>query len=416
MWRVVDELPIDLMPTSTSSTASRSSSHRRREPRAREIGVIALVPDHWGTQWQSRHFMLTRLARYFQIVWVNPARPWREVVGELKSRRSGEPYRNLPSGFTVYDPGWLPKLYRPAWAGKWLFRQRLLGARKILTKKGCRQIVLYLWRPELQEALNLVDFDLSCYHIDDEYSFSEVDVPLAESEARLIEQVDQVFIHSPALLEKKGRINPRTRFVPNGVDYAMLAQVHPEPADLAAIPRPRIGYSGWVKKTLDWNLLEHLAKRHVNWSFVFVGQSKDDEQTRSAIALLSRYRNVHFLGAKSTSELAAYPGYFDVCIMPYSLTDYAKYGYPLKVHEYLAAGKPTVGARMRTLQDFESVVLLARTTDEWSAALLKALDDGMDSQTRRERRQAVARGHDWQILSAKVAATIRAALRQRQKK
>jgi hypothetical protein len=45
--------------------------------------------------------------------------------------------------------------------------------------------------------------DLSCYHIVDEYSFSTTEQPLDQVEVELIRRVDQVFIHSPALLEKK---------------------------------------------------------------------------------------------------------------------------------------------------------------------------------------------------------------------
>jgi len=37
-----------------------------------EVGVLALVPDTWGGPWQPRHHVLTRLAKIFPVVWVNP--------------------------------------------------------------------------------------------------------------------------------------------------------------------------------------------------------------------------------------------------------------------------------------------------------------------------------------------------------
>ena len=43
-----------------------------------DIGVIALVPDYWGGPWMPRHYVLTRLARYFHVVWVDPPREWRD--------------------------------------------------------------------------------------------------------------------------------------------------------------------------------------------------------------------------------------------------------------------------------------------------------------------------------------------------
>jgi UDP-galactopyranose mutase len=239
--------------------------------------VLALVPDEWDGQWQPRHHILTRLARYFHVVWVNPARYWREKTGVATVTVS--PISETTPGFKVYNPErWLPKIYRPQWLGRFTIRQRLQRARQVLLRYGCKQIVLYLWRPEFGSALENVAFDLSCYHIDDEYSFSETEAPISQPERQLLAAVDQVFIHSPALMEKKGWINQNTAFVPNGVDYEAFASLVPEPDDVAAIPRPRIGYSGWIKKALDWPLLLKLSRQHPEWSFVFVGEAMTEKR------------------------------------------------------------------------------------------------------------------------------------------
>jgi glycosyltransferase involved in cell wall biosynthesis len=253
-----------------------------------------------------------------------------------------------------------------------------------------------------------VPFDVSCYHIDDEYSWSEVDSPISARESRLIAAVNQVFIHSPALLEKKGSINPCTTFVPNGVDYSAFATPVPEPADLVSIPRPRIGYTGYLKPQLDLRLLGGLAARHPTWSFVLVGARRPE--IAAELAELARHPNVHLLGAKSVDELAAYPQHFDVCIMPYVADGYTKFIYPLKLHEYLASGRPTVGSRIRSLEDFANVVALATTADEWSAVITEALSPNERGSRRRAERQAVACRHDWDILVARIAQAISARL------
>jgi len=337
----------------------------KKSPLMERVGVLAMVPDEWGDQWQSRHHLLTRLARYFHVVWINPAQGWREVVKGETHLRASTLLSQQPPGFQVYDERWLPKLYRPYWLAQFTGEQRLRRARRLLLKRGCKKIVLYIWRPEFDRALETVEFDLCCYHVDDEYSFSDSEVPITDRERRLIAAVDRVFIHSPGLMEKKGWVNPKTTFVPNGVDYEAYSRPQPEPPDIAAIPHPRIGYSGWIKKTLDWPLLLQLARSHPEWSFVFVGEAKMDFETSDAIKDMCALRNSHFLGRKSTQELVAYPQHFDVCIMPYRLNDYANYGYPLKLQEYLASGRPTIGSRMRTLEDFANVVPLPNTFDGW---------------------------------------------------
>jgi glycosyltransferase involved in cell wall biosynthesis len=289
---------------------------------------------------------------------------------------------------------------------EWTERERLRRARQMLLDRGCRKTVLYLWRPEFASALDLIDYDLSCYHIDDEYSFSDIEQPLDPLEAKVISRVDQVFIHSPALLEKKGKLNPQTLFVPNGVDYRAYSTSHPEPEDLARVPHPRIGYVGRLKEQLDWSLLVNLAERHRQWSFVMVGPHQNFNRQLSLLQKFSDLPNVYFLGAKPVGALPAYSRHLDVCMLCYALTDYTKFIYPLKLHEYLATGRPVVGSPIRSLQEFSHVVKLAQTTEEWSIALTEALSVSACSAPQVEARQSVARRHDWDKLVAIIARTM----------
>lgn len=382
----------------------------RKQPLLPDVGVIALVPDAWDDLWQPRHHVLSRLSHYFNVVWMEPGKNWFEI---LRDRRTDAvPKSGLaiggnaapPPGMIAYPAEiWLPKLHRWDWLDSVLLNQRLKRARSFLTRRGCQKIILYVWRPIFERALDSGPFDLSCYHIDDEYSFSAVDVPLDKSEKRLIDEVDQVFVHSHGLLEKKGGINPHTEFIPNGVDYEAYARPVPEPADLTAIPHPRVGYTGFIKRHLDWPVLTRLSREHPEWSFVFVGPQSPHRDIVTAIDRLRKQNNVHFLGPKSTEVLASYPQHFDVCIMPYQANDYTKYVYPLKLHEYLASGRPTVGTRIRTLTEFSNVVALANTSEQWAAAIKNSLSPEANSADRVAARQRVAQRHDWQGLVTQIA-------------
>ena len=369
--------------------------------------MLALVPDHWQLQWQPRHQVMTRLARYFPVVWINPAEEWHRSLSfrQLLARREQTPVAE--QGFVVHTPSpFLPELYSPRWMAQLAFRKRLESARELLLRRGCKKVILYVWRPQFGAALQCIPHDLSCYHIDDEYSFSTVDRPIPEEERQLIKGADLVFIHSPGLLEKKGNINPHTFFAPNGVDFDAYSRPVPAPADIAEIPHPRIGYSGHIKKQLDWRLIGELTARHPEWSFVFVGAPNAHPEIGAYIEELSKRRNVRFLGGKTAQELANYPQHFDVCVMPYARDDYTKYIYPLKLHEYLASGRPVVGTRIVSLQAFSDVVELAESDDQWSSALGRALRPEAHAAEERAKRQAVARKHDWVILVRNIATAI----------
>ncbi len=381
----------------------------QHEPLLPEVGVLALVPDEWGTWWQPRHQVLVRLARYFRVLWVEPQNHWRQVLVALKSPPKRETEAALPPGFRIFRQT-LPEVYRSRPINGWLRRQSLLRAANILRRSGCKKLILYLWRPEFQFALKDVPSDVSCYHIDDEYSFSSADLPTSQTESALIGSVDQVFIHSPALLEKKGRINPKTLHVPNGVDYDFYSRPRILPEDLARIPWPRVGYAGWIKSQLDLSLLVELARNHSGLSFVFVGGLMHEEIIGEDVRKLAALPNVSFLGAKSTEDMANYPPHFDVCIMPYKLDGYTRYIYPLKLHEYLATGRPTVGTGIRSLQDFRKIVTLADTYDEWVAALREGLSSEANTEERRAARQSVAQQHDWTVLVHRIAHVLAARL------
>ena len=101
---------------------------------------------------------------------------------------------------------------------------------------------------------------------------------------------------------------------------------------------------GLIKKQLDLQLLDALARRHPTWSFVFVGPRRHEDKVGTLIQRLADLPNVHFLGEKPVSELPSYTQHIDVCTLCYKVDDYTKFIYPLKLHESLASGQPGVGA------------------------------------------------------------------------
>jgi hypothetical protein len=324
-----------------------------------------------------------------------------------KARADASDESAMPD-FKVYRHGaWLPKLFKPHCLARWTDKLRVRQAKQMLLDRGCETVVLYLWRPTFTSALDMISHDLSCYHIDDEYSFSTVERPIDKDEAELLKRVGQVFIHSPALWEKKSRMNPHSLFVPNGVDYAQFAETRVEPDDLKQISHPRMGYIGVIQSTVNWALMEHLVMRHREWSFVFIGpRGFLEPEDQAHVNQLGRFPNAHFLGGKPVQALGAYAQHMSVCMMPYKLNSYTKFIYPLKLHEYLASGRPAVGSPIRSLQDYGHVLTLATTYEEWSQALKISLDQARSHPSLVEQRRAVARSHDWSVLVQRIAGAI----------
>ena len=105
--------------------------------------------------------------------------------------------------------------------------------------------------------------------------------------------------------------------------------------------------------------------------------------------------NVHFLGAKPVDAIANYLIYMDVNLMFYRLAEasWIMSGYPLKLHEYLAAGRPVVSADVPSVRPFSHVVQIANGPDEWQLAIEVALSQG--GRGSRQDRMAVAADNSW---------------------
>ena len=157
-------------------------------------------------------------------------------------------------------------------------------------------------------------------------------------EAELLRGADLVLTGGAQLYEAKRSSHPNVHCFPSSVDVAHFgaARCHPtEPADQAAIGRPRFGYCGVIDERLDLGLVAVAAAKHPDWHFVMVGPVvKIDPATLPTAA------NIHYLGMKTYDELPAYLAGWDVAIMPFAHNEATRYISPTKTPEYLAAGRP----------------------------------------------------------------------------
>lgn len=376
------------------------------------VGVLAMVPDSWGGPWMPRHQILLRLSKHFPVVWVDQVMPWQSHLRRAESRPQLDE-RDLAQGdgenFSIYFSGkFLGQYYRPRWLAQWVRARRIRQAIRMLKIRGCEKIVLYLWRPEFNYAMEAYDWAMTLYHIDDEYSFKETDEGMSVQERAVIENSDHVIVHSNALMANKGQINSNTSLIPNGVDFYAYAHEQAEPVDLAPIPRPRLGYVGVVKKQLDLALLIALARARPDLSLVIVGPIMKNHAIEAELQSLRAMDNVWFLGNKSPHDLPAYTQHLDIGLLPYRVNDYTNSIYPLKLHEYLATGISVLSTPIETALALSDTIEIADGFEAWSAAITALLASRSESSSEsKARRQAVAKAHDWNALTNRVADLIR---------
>ena len=264
----------------------------------------------------------------------------------------------------------------------------------------------FLPTPLVRDVIRDIDPAISVYYCIDDFSSSSHGArKITRSEEQLCSEVDLVFVTSEKLRQKAARFSDRVTLFPFGVSYMKFEQVRlaPDqiPADLAALPRPIVGYVGGIHQWIDMEMLAHVARRMPEATFALVGPLQMDVSAADV-------PNVHFLGRKAHDDIPRYVKGFDVGIVPYLLSEYTANVYPTKLNEYLAMGIPVVATDLPEIRRFNQEhgpsVTIAKDADQFVAALRTVLRPSTDQE--KASRIEVAKENSWQARIAQMSALI----------
>jgi glycosyltransferase involved in cell wall biosynthesis len=261
-----------------------------------------------------------------------------------------------------------------------------------------RPRILWLYDPTAFELVGRAGEDLTVYDVVDDYAEQAGPdtrrrrfVAAADEAAASRSQV--VFATTTGLYEREVQRNPETYLVRNGADFAHFSHVNGTAPEVRALAAPVVGFIGnLTAEKVDFDLLEAAARVRPEWSFVLVGPPAGD--ARDALDRLGALDNVRVLGFRPYDELPPYVSGFSVGVIPYRATAYTKNCSPLKVFEYLAAGKAVVASGVPELGGMEPDVTLANGAEEFVAAIESAFTDSSPEAV--ARRRALAEKNTWE--------------------
>ena len=309
-----------------------------------------------------------------------------------------QPPRKVRDRLWVWSPVAVPlQGYPPARALNRLMLRS--GLRFWIFLLGLKRPLLWTYNPLTSLLLNLNAFSSVVYHCVDEIK-AQPGMPMAlleVAEPDLVRRSKAVFVTSPELFRTKSAWNAHTHYLPNVADFDHFGKARDPrtqvPDDLRSIRPPRLGFIGAISGyKVNFNLLQHVAEKHPEWSIVMIGKVGEGDPSTDPSAL-HRAPNIHLLGPRAYTELPSYLKGLDVALLPNLVNDYTTAMFPMKFFEYLAAGIPVVSTPLDSLREFSSCVEIAGSPDDFVAAAERVLE-GKTAPL--EQRLALAREHTYE--------------------
>lgn len=288
--------------------------------------IVFVTMSMWDEPHRGRHHFANALADHNTVVWIDRPFYWKD-----KSARVG--LEHIERGLHVLHPGRTPLPYRLDHKLNWGNRSRLKLLIRTLKSAGFDRQPDIIWIYDYKAANFARHFRGRCiriYFCNDyfgEYAYEKY-------EPGLCAEVDHVFCTSPALRDRLVGFNPNCTFLPHGVWLPAA------PVEYRRKPHPEnIGYVGTLRQDLDLVFLNRVLDE-TDLRLVMAGPVTEclPEQKRGYEQLLAHPR-VDYLGNLKQDQIPAALADIDICTVPYKL-DQRQFMFPLKLFDYLAAGKP----------------------------------------------------------------------------
>ncbi len=350
--------------------------------------VIIFSSDDWSSGLKSsKYHVAVGLSRHNRVLFVNSiglrnpsasARDLKRIWHKLASFFRG--YQTINPNLFVFTPIVVP-FHGSRWAralNRWILVASLRVLQWVLRLP---RPVLLVFSPNFHEVLGQLGESATVYYcIDELKGYREVDSRMFDAMERSLQQKsDCIVACSQELVDKKRAVHPHVYYLPHGVDWALFRQTldrdEPLPADIAQLPRPIIGFYGFISDDwIDFELLNEMARAHPEWSIVLIGRTKQD------LGTVLRHPNIHFLGVRPFESLPGYNRGFDVALIPFALNELTVSSNPLKLYEYLASGLPVVSVDIPEVARHPELARVARDQREFIAMTEQALLENSPAQ------------------------------------
>nr|WP_066254717.1 glycosyltransferase [Neobacillus drentensis] len=191
---------------------------------------------------------------------------------------------------------------------------------------------------------------------------------ISKAENRIVQKAGVVFCTSEYLrtrIVEKLDAEEKVFTFENGVEFDLFANNPTRMENILPVhfDGTVLGFIGGIKPKLDFDLIKEVAQKKREWLFLLVGPDGTNDHPKFKNLLTES--NVLWTGSVAPSDVPKYMNLIDIGIMPYSSSEYNQAVFPLKLFEFLAAGKSVLGMNLPSTKKYaeESVYTHLDTND-----------------------------------------------------
>lgn len=351
-----------------------------------------------------------RLAEYLldhpdteDVIWVCPS----------PSGAKDEEFTTLENGIKQYVVSDIHpnKLFR---FGRYydLFYKGKLHKLKVLLEESKNKNDLFLWYtfPGFPGVAEIVSWNKITYDCSDLWASSISgdkniillmrEKSILQAERRIVKKANKITCSSDYLYNNISNLYKVTGNVyvfENGVEYELFEHI-PNVVEEEKMNNDKVvlGFIGGLKPKLDFRLLQLVMEKKKHWQLLLVGP--DGTNGDPKFEHLSGMENVTWTDKVPPSEVPKYMEKITIGVLPYKESEYNNAVFPLKLFEFLGAGKPVVGLNLPSTEKFKEKDVyhyVSSDHDEDFIRECEALMVNVKNSSLVDKRKKIAKEKDW---------------------
>ena len=368
-----------------------------------KIDMLVFGED-WAAHPSSTQHLISQYRASQQILWVNSLGLRRPKFNHYDLMRAGRKLFSMCKPPLTTDQQHLRQLnpHCLSWPANRQVRrlnQKLLLRQLLPLLKKSPSPLVWTSLPSAVDVIGHLNEKACVYYCGDDFSaLAGVDHdPVQAMEDELVAKSHLVITASEHLAKKFPK--HKTLVLNHGVDYRHFATTTTVANDL---PKGlTAGFYGSISTWFDQRLICQVAKLLPHWKFVLIGSVQTD------VSALQAQTNILLMGPRDYQALPSYSQHWYAGILPFKDNRQIQACNPLKLREYLAAGRPIVSTPFPALAPFSELIHVATRAEQFAAALESSVRG--ESQEHKELRQNSVKNADWKV-KAKIVGDVIAQL------